>query len=115
MPHGFDTVVIDEAAQAIELETLIPLKYNCVRCILLGDELQLPATVFSRLATAYGWQRSFFQRLVESGKHTPVMLTTQYRMQPAIALFPCYNFYSGRIQNDDSIYRRNRRQVLDLP
>jgi senataxin len=32
----FDTVVIDEAAQSIELSSLIPLKYRCTRCILVG-------------------------------------------------------------------------------
>jgi senataxin len=32
----FEMVIIDEAAQAIELSTLIPLKYKCNRCILVG-------------------------------------------------------------------------------
>lgn len=32
----FETVIIDEAAQAIELSALIPLKYNCKRCIMVG-------------------------------------------------------------------------------
>lgn len=36
LSHGFETVIIDEACQAIELSTLIPLKYNCKRCILVG-------------------------------------------------------------------------------
>lgn len=45
--NGFDTVVIDEAAQAVELSTLIPLKYGAKRCILVGDPSQLPATVLS--------------------------------------------------------------------
>ena len=43
----FDTVVIDEAAQAVELSTLIPLKFGCERLILVGDPKQLAATVFS--------------------------------------------------------------------
>lgn len=37
----FDTVVIDEAAQSIELSALIPLKYGCTKCILVGDPKQL--------------------------------------------------------------------------
>jgi senataxin len=32
----FETVVIDEAAQSIELSSLIPLKYRCRRCVLVG-------------------------------------------------------------------------------
>ena len=32
----FETVVIDEAAQSIELSSLIPLKYRCKRCIMVG-------------------------------------------------------------------------------
>lgn len=45
----FNTVIIDEAAQAVELSTLIPLKYNCDRCVLVGDPQQLPATVLSKV------------------------------------------------------------------
>jgi senataxin len=33
---SFEMVVIDEAAQAIELSTLIPLKYKCKRCVMVG-------------------------------------------------------------------------------
>lgn len=32
----FDMVIIDEAAQSIELSSLIPLKYRCTRCVLVG-------------------------------------------------------------------------------
>lgn len=36
LPFDFETVIIDEAAQSIELSSLIPLKYGCRRCILVG-------------------------------------------------------------------------------
>lgn len=49
-PDIFDTVVIDEASQAVELSTLIPLRLGCKRLILVGDPKQLPATVFSKIA-----------------------------------------------------------------
>lgn len=47
--HGleFDVIIIDEAAQAIELSALIPLRFPCKRCILVGDPNQLPPTVTS--------------------------------------------------------------------
>lgn len=32
----FDTIVIDEAAQAVELSSLIPLKYRAKRCVMVG-------------------------------------------------------------------------------
>jgi len=43
----FDMIIIDEAAQAIELSSLIPLKYNVARCVMVGG-----ATIsrFSRFA-----------------------------------------------------------------
>jgi len=114
LQHGFDTVIIDEAAQAVEVSTLIPLRYNCVRCILLGDEKQLPATVFSKLAQTFMYQRSFFERLIKSG-HKAKMLTTQYRMHPTIALFPCAEFYGGRLENAQSTIDRNRRELGSGP
>jgi senataxin len=62
----FDMIIIDEAAQAIELSSLIPLKYNVSRCVMVGgavisclfeprssvvpciDPQQLPPTVISQ-------------------------------------------------------------------
>ena len=32
----FEMVIIDEAAQAIELSSLIPLKYRSTRCVMVG-------------------------------------------------------------------------------
>jgi len=32
----FEIIVIDEAAQAIELSSLIPLRYHCRSCIMVG-------------------------------------------------------------------------------
>jgi senataxin len=38
MFESFEMVVIDEAAQAIELSSLIPLKYRTKRCVMVGGE-----------------------------------------------------------------------------
>jgi senataxin len=63
LPFDFDTVIIDEAAQSVEPSSLIPLKYGCRRCILVGDPQQLPPTVLSRAASNAGYDKSLFTRM----------------------------------------------------
>jgi senataxin len=36
LSFDFETVIIDEAAQSVELSSLIPLRYGCQRCIMVG-------------------------------------------------------------------------------
>jgi senataxin len=46
----FDLLVVDEAAQLKECETLIPLQIPGIRlAVLIGDEYQLPALVKSKV------------------------------------------------------------------
>jgi len=99
---GFDTVLIDEAAQAVEVSTLIPLKYGCRRLILIGDPAQLQATVFSQTATEYNYTQSLFGRLQLGGQRV-TMLTTQYRMHPQISQFPSSKFYQGDLHDAPGI------------
>lgn len=98
----FDTVVIDEASQGVELATLIPLRLGCRRLILVGDPRQLPATVFSKVAIDQNYSQSLFQRL-QRAAHKVNMLNTQYRMHPDIAKFPSKLFYEGRLENAPNI------------
>src|SRR5437763_10255497 len=63
MKVDFETVIIDEAAQSIELAALIPLKYGCQRCILVGDPNQLPPTVLSQAAAKFLYEESLFVRM----------------------------------------------------
>ncbi|KAG7400708.1 hypothetical protein PHYBOEH_004755 [Phytophthora boehmeriae] len=95
----FDALIIDEAGQAVETSTLIPLKFRPHRVVLVGDHRQLPATVMSKKLVSMGYDRSLLQRLVENG--SPVLLLTkQYRMHPEIAEFPSTYFYDGRLVQD---------------
>ncbi|CDI76759.1 tRNA-splicing endonuclease positive effector protein, putative [Eimeria acervulina] len=94
----FDTVVVDEASQAVELATLIPLRLGCRRLILVGDPKQLPATIFSRHAIQLRYDRSLFQRLEGAGQPTN-MLSQQYRMHPAISRFASVAFYEGLLRD----------------
>lgn len=101
---GFDTVVVDEASQAVELSTLIPLKLMCKRLILVGDPRQLPATVFSKVALELKYDQSLFQRLERAGTKIN-MLSVQYRMHPLIAKFPSDAFYDGALKNWDGVLK----------
>ena len=99
---SFDCVVIDEAAQAIEVQTLIPLKYECKRCVMVGDDRQLSATVISQSATQYEYQQSLFSRLRKCGVSVKV-IQIQYRMHPHIRLFPSTFFYQSQLRDAPSL------------
>ncbi|GAA6010562.1 hypothetical protein JCM11491_002971 [Sporobolomyces phaffii] len=97
LPFDFETVIIDEAAQSIELSSLIPLKYGCTKCILVGDPLQLPPTVISSAAARGGYDRSLFVRVMQRGPQAVHLLSIQYRMHPNISAFPSAAFYQSRL------------------
>lgn len=98
----FDTVVIDEASQQTEPASLVPLVKGCERAILVGDHVQLRATV-QPSATTQGYDISLFERLwTESiGTHghevRKTMLNIQYRMHPTLCEFPSAQFYEGKL------------------
>lgn len=101
----FDAVVIDEAAQALEPATLIPLqllKSKGTKCIMVGDPKQLPATVLSNVASKFLYQCSMFERLQRAG-HPVIMLTKQYRMHPEICRFPSLHFYDSKLLNGEQM------------
>lgn len=93
----FETVIIDEAAQSIELSALIPLKYACSKCILVGDPKQLPPTVLSREAARFQYEQSLFVRMQSNHPNEIHLLDTQYRMHPEISAFPSATFYDGKL------------------
>ncbi|KAG5237987.1 P-loop containing nucleoside triphosphate hydrolases superfamily [Salix suchowensis] len=105
----FDAVVIDEAAQALEPATLIPLqllKSNGTKCIMVGDPKQLPATVLSNVASKFLYECSMFERLQRAG-HPVTMLTKQYRMHPEICQFPSLHFYDSKLMNGEQMSNKS--------
>ncbi|XP_031256131.1 uncharacterized ATP-dependent helicase C29A10.10c isoform X2 [Pistacia vera] len=101
----FDAVLIDEAAQALEPATLIPLqllKSDGTKCIMVGDPKQLPATVLSNVASKFLYECSMFERLQRAG-YAVVMLTKQYRMHPDICRFPSLHFYESKLLNGEQM------------
>ncbi|ONH68944.1 Helicase SEN1 [Cyberlindnera fabianii] len=98
----FDSVIIDEACQCTELSAVIPLRYGCSRCIMVGDPNQLPPTVLSGAASNSNYDQSLFVRMAKNTK--PLLLNVQYRMNSAISKFPSKKFYNSELldgpQND---------------
>lgn len=115
----FETVIIDEAAQCVELSALIPLKYGCCKCILVGDPKQLPPTVLSQSAARFGYDQSLFVRMQQNHPKSVHLLDMQYRMHPEISSFPSREFYESQLQDgQDMLQLRSalwHRDVLFAP
>jgi len=43
-------LIVDEATQSTEIQTLVPLQSDPKKLILIGDQNQLPATTFHQFA-----------------------------------------------------------------
>ncbi|KAK7399848.1 hypothetical protein VNO78_11042 [Psophocarpus tetragonolobus] len=103
-------LVIDEAAQLMECESIIPLLLpNIDHAVLVGDERQLPAMVASNVSLKVGFGRSLFARLSSLG-HPNHFLNIQYRMHPAISSFPNSHFYLNQILDAPNVLKKNYRK-----
>ncbi len=94
----FRQVVIDEATQATEPESLIPIVLGCKQLVLVGDQCQLGPVVICKKAARAGLNRSLFERFIALGIR-PIRLAVQYRMHPCLSEFPSNTFYEGALQN----------------
>jgi superfamily I DNA and/or RNA helicase len=102
-----DDLIVDEAAAATEPELCIPFHLMPNRLMIVGDPLQLPATVLSRKATTLGLTKSLHERLMFDCQFDHVMLDVQYRMHPEISSFPSLRFYNNQIANGANVTARN--------
>ena len=94
----FSTVIIDEASQQTEPMSLVPLVKGCTKAILVGDYVQLRATM-QPLVQLQQFEVSLFERLynTENPNVHKVMLDAQYRMHREICNFSSTEFYDGRL------------------
>lgn len=98
---SYEHLIVDEASQCVEPSCLIPLCHEVKKLILVGDHMQLPATVFNPRATKILYNRSLFERLIDN-KFPRYILTVQYRMQKNISEFVSKVFYDGKLSNDQN-------------
>ncbi|MDQ3190478.1 MAG: AAA domain-containing protein [Bacteroidota bacterium] len=97
----FDTVFIDEAAQALEPACWIPISRSN-RVIFAGDHFQLPPTVKSKKAETGGLSTTLFEKTIAI-QDVAVMLKVQYRMHENIMGFSNQKFYHGELIADDLV------------
>lgn len=109
----FDQVIVDEACQCVELSAIIPLRYGCKKCIMVGDPNQLPPTVLSQAASLLNYEQSLFVRMQKNYPHLVYLLDVQYRMHPEISQFPSAEFYRSRLRDGPGMAELNTRKWHD--
>ncbi|MDZ7607282.1 MAG: AAA domain-containing protein [Cyclobacteriaceae bacterium] len=97
----FQTVFIDEAAQALEPACWIPIMKS-QRVIFAGDHFQLPPTIKSYQAAKGGLETTLFEKAITRNK-ADIMLREQYRMHELIMNFSGEYFYKGRLIANEKV------------
>lgn len=97
----FRTLVIDEAAQALEPACWIPIS-KVSRVILAGDPYQLPPTVKSMAAQKGGLGITLIEKGLQRLNKTS-FLDTQYRMNEQIMGFSNQRFYQNALKAGENV------------
>ncbi|GFY90637.1 P-loop containing nucleoside triphosphate hydrolases superfamily protein [Actinidia rufa] len=102
----FSHIFLDEAGQASEPETMVPISNLCQRetvVVLAGDPMQLGPVVHSNDAINFGLGKSYLERLFgcelySNGDQSFITkLVRNYRCHPAILHLPSKLFYEGKL------------------
>ena len=101
----YNTVVIDEAGQALEPACWIPILKG-KKVIMAGDHLQLPPTIKSAEA-AKELSLTLMEKAVALHPQSVVLLEEQYRMHQTIMGFSSKEFYHTRLKAHSSVAERN--------
>lgn len=109
----FRTLVIDEAAQALEPACWIPIS-KVSRVILAGDPHQLPPTVKSMAAQKGGLGITLIEKGLQRLKQTS-FLDTQYRMNEQIMGFSNQRFYNNALQAGANVAQQRLPFTSDEP
>lgn len=100
--RAFGTAVIDEAGQALEPASWIPV-LKARRLILAGDHCQLPPTVKSAAAAQGGLGATLLERNIRLHPEAVVLLEEQYRMHRLIMGYSSRTFYEDRLMAHPSV------------
>lgn len=98
----YETIVIDEAAQALEPACWIPILKG-KNILLAGDHCQLPPTIKSPEASKQGLETTLMEKLVQAFPSNVTLLTEQYRMNKMIMGFSSMEFYDSKLTAHPSV------------
>lgn len=101
----FDTVIIDEASQALEAEcwnAMLLAKH----VILIGDHKQLPPVVKSPQAKKLDMETTLLDRFTPSLHHSS-LLDVQYRMHEDLLAWSNNTMYDGRLKSHPSVAQQS--------
>ena len=98
----FNTVVIDEAGQALEPACWIPI-LKAKKLVLAGDHCQLPPTVKSEEAARKGLSLTLLEKCTTLYPQSVVLLQEQYRMNARIMGYSSRVFYENKLKAHPSV------------
>ena len=97
----FECVFIDEASQALEPASWIPI-LKAKKVVFAGDHHQLPPTIKSLDAAKQGLSETLFEKVIDRSK-VDKLLTVQYRMHEKIMAFSSREFYENALEAHESV------------
>ena len=106
----YNTVVIDEAGQALEPAYWVPI-LKAQKVILAGDHCQLSPTIKSSVAVKGGLSTTLMEKCILLHPQSVVLLEEQYRMNTLIMGYSSRVFYNDRLRAHSSVATH---QLFDL-
>jgi ATP-dependent RNA/DNA helicase IGHMBP2 len=108
----FDLVIIDEASQAIEASTWIPILLGR-RVIFSGDHFQI-GPLIKHPENEYVLSYTMFEKLFDWNKNLDIcrMLKVQYRMHKNIMEFSSMKWYGNHLIADESIETKTLKEKI---
>ena len=98
----YNTVVIDEAGQALEPACWIPI-LKAKKVILAGDHCQLSPTIKSNEAAKSGLSETLLEKCIKLHPEAVTLLEEQYRMNSTIMGYSSSIFYKDKLKAHHSV------------
>jgi ATP-dependent RNA/DNA helicase IGHMBP2 len=98
----YNTVVIDEAGQALEPACWIPI-LKAKKVILAGDHCQLSPTIKSNEAAKTGLSETLLEKCIKLHPEAVTLLEEQYRMNENIMGYSSQIFYEDKLKAHHSV------------